>query len=287
LETPAALDELEKRAWHDFWATAVEDAVYEQRIDLARFGPVQAAIVAEEPTEPSLNVVLGAGTPGAVEAGHLQDALAWAAGHRVDYRVPVTPGRQDARRAERWLAEGGHEQGRSRVKLIRDVGSPSVPTPRGIEVLACECPNEDVSFPEALAETFGMPYWGPTFFFDLPGTEDWRCYTAVEAGDPLAYVAMLIHAGVAELFLAPQPQRRPERVPDGLLSLVNRCVADAGRAGCGAVFAEVEELRAGRRPSLRRESLLVAGFEQAFVRTEWRPPRHQVAERGLRESSWL
>jgi hypothetical protein len=287
MHIPAALDELEKRCWHDIWSTAVEDAVFEERIDLVRFGPVQAAIVAEEPSEPSLNLILGAGTPDAVGSGHLQDALAWIARHRVDYRVPVTPGRPEARRAERWLARAGHEQGTSRVKLIRDARRPAPRPPRGIEAIECECPNEDEGFPDGISQALGMPDWAATFFFDLPGTEDWRCYRAVCGDDPLGYAAMPIHAGVAELLLAPQPGCRPELVPDGLAALIERCVEDADEAGCEAIFAEVEDLRPGRRPSATRESLLVAGFEQAFVRTEWRPPRQLVADRGLHESGWL
>lgn len=280
---PAALEEIEKQCWHDIWRTAVCDAVVDYRIDLARFGPVQASIVPEEPTEPSLNLILGAATPGAVEAGHLEDATEWAGAHGVDYRVPVTPGRPGAKQAEEWLSESGHEQAGSRAKLIRDVSAPTLQTPRAIEAIECGCPNEDEGFPDAFAESFGMPYWAATFFFDLPGTEGWRCYAAVEGVDALAYVAMLVHAGVAELLLVPQLEWRPERAPEGQAALLHRCIEDATEAGCEAIFAEVEEPRRGERPSISRESLLLAGFEQAFVRAEWRPPHHAVAERGLRD----
>ncbi len=279
-----ALDELEKRYWHDIWRTAVADAVADLRIDLARFGPVQALIVPGEPTEPSLNLVLGAAAPDAVEAGHLEDALAWATVHGVDYRVPVTPGRPGAQLAEELLSESGHEQGATRAMLIRDVSAPAPPSPQGIEVLTLDRSSIDEGFAEAFTEGYGMPFWAATFFFELPGREDWRCYIAARGDAPLAYAAMLSYGGIAALTLAhPTPGRR---VAEGQAALLRRCVEDAAAAGCEAILAEVEQPQPGARPSTGRESLLLAGFEQAFVRADWRPPRHAVAERGLRER-WL
>jgi hypothetical protein len=280
----AALDDLERRYWHDIWRAPVEDAVADFRIDLARFGPVQALIVPGEPTDPSLNLVLGAAAPGAVEAGHLEDALAWAAVHGVDYRVPVTPGRPGAGSAERQLSESGHEQGASHAMLIRDAVMRGPSAPGGVEVVALGRANLDEGFAEAFADGYGMPYWATTFFLELPGAEDWRCYIAAVGDAPVAYAAMLAYGGVAALALAqPIPC---ELAPEGQAALIDRCIEDAAEAGCEAVLAEVELPRPGQRPSTARESLLLAGFEQAFVRADWRPPRHAVAEHGLRQR-WL
>lgn len=280
----ASLDELEKRYWHDVWRTAVADAVAELRIDLARFGPVQALIVPGEPTEPSLNLVLGAAEPGAVEKGHLEDALAWATVHGVDYRVPVTPGRPGARQAERWLSQSGHEQGASHAMLIRSGSAPIPPPPGGVEALRLDRSSIDEGFAGAFADGFGMPFWASTFFFDLPGTEDWRCYTAARGDEPLAYAAMLACGGIAALTLS-QPALG-EDAADGHATLLARCVEDAAAAGCRAIVAEIEQPRSGPGRSLMHESLLGAGFEQAFVRADWRPPRHAVARRNLHQR-WL
>ena len=280
----ATLDQLEKRYWHDVWRTAVADAVADLRIDLARFGPVQALIVPGEPTEPSLNLVLGAAESGAVEKGHLEDALAWATVHGVDYRVPVTPGRPEARQAEHWLNESGHEQGASHAVLIRDVSTPAPPAARGVEALALDRSSIDEGFADAFAEGFGMPFWASTFFFELPGTEDWRCYTAARGDEPLAYAAMLSYGGVAALTLS-QPTPCADAA-EGHATLLARCIGDAVTAGCGAIVAEIEQPQPGRPSSIARESLLAAGFEQAFVRADWRPPRHAVARRNLRQH-WL
>jgi hypothetical protein len=280
----AALDELEKRYWHDIWRTAVADAVADLRIDLARFGPVQALIVPGEPMEPSLNLVLGAAAPDAVEAGHLEDALAWTTVHGVDYRVPITPGRPEAKRAEELLSERGHEQGATRAMLIRDVSAPVSSVPQGIEVLTLDHSSIDEGFAGAFADGYGMPFWASTFFFELPGREDWRCYIAASGDAPLAYAAMLSYGGVAALTLAhPTPCRR---IAEGQAALLGRCIEDAAAAGCEAILAEVEQPQSGARPSSGRESLLMTGFEQAFVRADWRPPRHAVAERAPRQT-WL
>ena len=70
----AALDEVERLFWSDIWNTAVPDAVEEQGIALARFGPIQAMVVAGLPDAPVLNLVLGAAEPGTVDEGHLTAA---------------------------------------------------------------------------------------------------------------------------------------------------------------------------------------------------------------------
>lgn len=275
---PAALDELEKRYWRDIWQTAVYDAVVDYRIDLARFGPIQASIVAEEPEEPMLNLVLGAGSPGAIGSGWLASAIEWVQSYEVDYRIPVTPGRPAAAVTERWLEETGHQRGGGRTKLVRGAAPPARPRSNGIEVIARDGPNEDEGFPDPFVESMGMPPWAATFFFDLPGTEGWRCYVAVEGDEAVAYVAMLIHGGVAELALA--SNGRAQRESDGQALLLCHCIEDAAAAGCRAIFAEVPEF--DPEPlSASRENLVKAGFRQAFVRPDWRPPRHAVAETPL------
>jgi len=63
-----------------------------------RFGPVAAAVVAEEAAEPALNFILGAGAPGAVEDGYLPAAVRWMERHDVDFRISLTPGCPSKRR---------------------------------------------------------------------------------------------------------------------------------------------------------------------------------------------
>ena len=272
---PAALDEIEKRFWRDVFRVAVdsEDAFEELGVELKTFGVVQASIVTEQPDEPMLHLVLGAGIPGAVESGDLAAAIEWVQSHEVDYRVPVTPGRTAASDAARWLMEANHELGGSWTKLARDASPPAFEDP-DVDVFR-RGRNEDETFGVPFAEMLGIPDWASTLFLDLPATEGWHCYVAAEGDDPLAHVAMLIHGGVAELALGANPGS--ERHAEGQLAVLRRCIDDAAAAGCEAIFTEA--LAFDSEPLANsRECLQRAGFEQVFARRDWRPPREAVAE---------
>lgn len=272
---PAALDEIEKRLWRDIWSAAVDIAVEEMGIELVGFGPVQASVVAEGFDDPMLNLVLGAAAPGAVETGRLAAAIEWMQSLGVHYRVPVTPGRPAAKLAEEWLLASGHELGATWVKAVRDVSPLPLAQQQGVEVLKREA-DEDESFGDPFAEALGMPDWTSSLFLDLPGTEGWHCHVAVHGDDALAHAAMLVHAGVAELLLGANPGAASERHGEGQMALLHRCIGEAAAAGCEAVFAETLEF--DPEPlSNSRESLQRAGFEPAFVRRDWHPPREAVA----------
>lgn len=221
-----------------------------------------------------LHLIAGAGIPGAVEDECLPAAVEWAQSHEVDYRVPVTPGRTAASDAARWLMESGHELGGNWIKLIRDASPLDFVAPPGVEVFRRGY-NEDESFGDPFGEVLGIPDWASTFFLDLPGMEGWHCYVAVEGDYALAHAAMVIQGGVAEIALGANPGAR--RHAEGQMAVLRRCIDAAASAGCEAIFAETpafdSEPLADSRESLRR-----AGFEQAFARRDWRPPREAVAE---------
>ena len=261
-----ALDEAEKRFWRGLWDTAVEDAVVDLGIDMVRFGPVEAAVVVEEPEEPALNFVLGAAAPTAVEDGHLPAAIRWMERHDVDYRVPLAPGLPELAAAEEWLHGHRYRLVEGPAKLLRDGSPPRFSAPPGIDIYERTDPWEDEGFGDPLAESLGLANWAATFFFDLPGTEDWRCYCAVDGDEPLAYVAMHVHQSIAVLALA----SRLAGVPDGIgqRAVLHRCIADAANAGC-TTMAVAE---AGCEPAVAdRQSLVHAGFEDAVRTFTWQP----------------
>lgn len=261
-----ALDEAEKRFWRGLWDTAVEDAVVDLGIDMVRFGPVEAAVVVEEPEEPALNFVLGAAAPGAVEDGHLSAAVKWMERHDVAYRVPLAPGLPQLAAAEEWLTRRRHCLLDGPAKLLRDGSRPRFPPPPGIDIYERVDPWEDEGFGEPLAESLTLADWAATFFFDLPGKPGWRCYCAVDGDEPLAYVAMHIHEDIAVLALA----SRLAGVRDGLgqSAVLHRSIADAAAAGC-TTMAVAE---AGCEPAVAdRESLIEAGFEDAVRTFTWQP----------------
>jgi hypothetical protein len=261
-----ALDEAEKRFWKGLWETAVEDAVVDLGIDMVRFGPIAAAVVTEEPAEPALNFVLGAGAPGAVADGYLPAAVKWMERHDVEYRVSLSAGLPEHAAAERWLADNRYRLQDGPRKLLRDGSPPQFQSPTGIDLYERVDPWEDEAFGDPLAESLGFASWAATFFLDLPGTMGWRCYCAVDGDEPLAYVAMHIHQGVAVLALASRPAG--ERDGLGQRAALHRSIADASAAGCRTIAVA----EAGCEPAVGdRRSLVEAGFQEAAHTSTWQP----------------
>lgn len=261
-----ALDEAEKQFWRGLWNAACEDAVTDLGIEIVRFGPVTAAVVAEEAAEPALNFVLGAGAPGALEEGYLPAALKWMEGHDVDFRVPITPGLPEQAAAERWLKRHRYRLLDGPVKLLRSCEPPRASAPPGIDIYERIDPWEDEGFGDPLAESLGFPSWAATFFLDLPGAPHWRCYCAVDGDEPLAYVAMRQHDGVAVLALASRLVGQRDGL--GQDAVLHRCIADASVAGCHTLaIAE-----AGSAPAVvDRKSIIGAGFQDVVPTHTWQP----------------
>lgn len=259
-----ALDEAEKQFWKGLWDTACEDAVVDLGIDMVRFGPVAAAVVAEEASEPALNFVLGAGAPGALEDGYLPAAAQWMERYDVDFRVSLTAGLPEQNEAEKWLQSHHYRLCMGPRKLVRGGSPPDFPAPPGIEIYERIDPWEDEGFGDPLAESLGLPSWADTFFLGLPGTAGWRCYCAVDGDDPLAYVAMCLHQGVAVLALASRPDG--ERDGIGQRAVLHRSIGDAVEAGCETIAVA----EAGREPAVSdRQSLFAAGFRGAISTYSW------------------
>jgi hypothetical protein len=266
-----ALDEAEKWFWRGLWDTACEDAVVDLGIEMVRFGPIAAAVVAEEAAEPALNFILGAGAPGAIEDGYLPAAVKWMERHDVDFRVPLTSGLPEQEAAEDWLLRHRYRLLEGPMKLLRNGSPPDFEPPPGIDLYERVDPWEDEGFGDPLAESLGFASWAATFFLDLPGTADWRCYCAVDGDEPLAYVAMYVYGGVAVLVLASRLVK--ERDGLGQRAVLHRCIGDASAAGCKTIAVA----EAGCAPAVAdRESLIQAGFEDAVRTFTWQP-RARVA----------
>jgi hypothetical protein len=266
-----ALDEAEKQFWRGLWDTACEDAVVDLGIDMVRFGPVAAAVVAEEAAAPALNFILGAGAPGAIEDGHLAAAVKWMERHDVGFRVSLTAGLPEQEAAEEWLQRHRYRPLGGPMKLLRNSSPPGFEMPSGIDIYERVDPREDEGFGDPLAESMGFASWATTFFLDLPGTTGWRCYCAVDGDEPLAHVAMLVHGGVAVLALA--SRLVIEGDGPGQCAALHRCISDAAAAGCHTMAVA----EAGCAPAVSdRESLIRAGFEDAARTFSWQP-RARVA----------
>jgi hypothetical protein len=263
---PVALDEAVKQFWRGLWDTAVEDAVVDLGIDMVRFGPVVAAVVAEEPQDPGLNFILGAAAPGAVADGYLPAAVRWIERHDVDYRVSLSPQMPEADAAAEWLRSRRYRLMEGPARLVRDGSPPRFRPPPGIDIYERVDPWEDEGFGDPLAESLGFANWAATFFLDLPGTAGWRCYCAVDGDEPLAYVSMLLHRQTAVLVLASRLAGQGDGIGQG--AVLHRAIADASAAGCVAITVA----EAGREPAVGdRQSLLRAGFGESFRTLTWQP----------------
>ncbi|HEU4706521.1 MAG TPA: hypothetical protein VFS64_04995 [Solirubrobacterales bacterium] len=259
---PAALDRVERRFWHEIWASVPAEVATEHGIEQAAFGPLQATIARDLPQVPILNLLLGAPETGAAD---LARAVAWAEDHGVSPCVPVSPGVPGSAAAEAWLQETGFRRGYAWMKFVRDPHPPRFPAPDGIEVVELTAPDEE-PFGAIAAVGFGLPSWAADLFANLPGREGWRCYVARVDGGAQACAAMLIEDGIAEFGIAATLEGARGRGCQ--TALLHRRICDAAAAGCHTLFVETGE-RVPDRPSGSYRNILKAGFEEAYLRPNW------------------
>jgi len=258
-----ALDRTERRFWGDIWESVPAEVAREHRVELRRFGPVQASIVADLPATGMLNLLLGAAAdPG---AEHLQAAAEWAEAQGVAPYVPLTPGLPRSGAAEAWLRGNGFEPAYAWMKFVRDPHPPRFPAPQGVEVVELTAPDQG-PFGTIAAIGFGLPAWTAELFARLPGRDGWRCYAARVDGEAQACAAMLIEDGVAEFGIAATLESARGRGCQ--TALLHRRIRDAAAAGCRTLFVETGE-RVPDRPSASYRNILKAGFEEAYLRPNW------------------
>lgn len=269
---PAVLERVAQRFRRDMWRSVVPEAVTESGVQMARFGPVQATAFGDLPEISVLNQIQGAAEPGAIENGHLAEAIEWMRAREVDYRVPVAESRPGAAEAHAWLSERGYERGGGWVKLVRDTSPPEFPEPEGIVIYELgehEVDGEGLS--TIAADALELPATAGTLFFALPQERPWRCYTAaLGPNEPaVATGAMLLQGGVAQL--GPGTTLALARGRGCNAALLRRRIVDAAAAGCHTVFVELCEIKPIWRAGLFR-NLLRAGFEVAYESLIWQRP---------------
>jgi GNAT superfamily N-acetyltransferase len=269
---PKALDETERRFWRGCWESAPPEAAAERGIELRDFGPIQASVVADLPDVRMLNLVLGAAEPGAVEEGHLADALDWTESRGVDFYVPVKPGSAGAKAAEGQLKQRGYDLGYSWMKFVRDPSPSDLPEPPGVQIVEL-AGGQGEALGRIAATGFNLPPWAAVLFSGLPGRDGWRCYEARIDGEPQACAAMLIHSGVAEFGIAATLESARGRGCQ--TALLHRRIEDARIAGCHTLFVETGE-RLPDRPSASYRNILRAGFREAYLRPNWQPDQLRI-----------
>jgi hypothetical protein len=268
---PVALEEACKRFWGGFWQATLDEAVIEHRMDRVKFGPLLALLTASCPENPAVNFVVGAGMPGALEGGHLEDGagLARIAWHRFPRARDFRPaggggggGVAGGKGPEAARGTGCADAGRLGAAVLRSGASRRVRAHR---------PEESEAFGDSFVESLDLAYWMVTTFMVLSDVEEeaaegWRCYSAVDGHDHEAYAVMSIDSDVAMLALASYPHESGDG--DGQAAVLHRCIAEAAAAGCKALaVADTGQDLA----KADRESLTRAGFEEAFSCSTWRP----------------
>jgi len=260
------------------WKSVTPDAVVESGVQIRRFGPVQATAFGDLPEVHALNQIQGAAEPGAIEGGHLAEAVDWMRSWEVDYRVPVAESRPEAEAAESWLSTRGYERGEGWIKLVREASPPDLPANPDVTIFELgehEADGEGMS--SIATESFDLPVTAGTLFFSLPQEESWRCYTAALSPDEriVATGSMLIDGGIAQL--DPGTTLEQGRGRGCNTELLRRRILDAVEAGCHTVFVELGE-RDPERISAAYRILRRAGFEEAYKSHNWQRPALHPAE---------
>ena len=266
---PIWMERLERLFWLELWRAPVVDAVEEDRIEQRFFGPVQATIVREFADTALLNLVLGAALPGAVNRGHLEEALDWIESHDVRCRVPIAPGLPESEAAEDLLNHRGYQRTASMARFARTASPPGYPEPPGIDVVEVDEFTE--GFGDFVGDAFELPVSADGFFGGLPERECWRCYVAIDQDErPIGCASMMLHDdGFSQLAFAAVSEA--DRGKGANLALLRRRVLDTP-THYRTLFADTEEpLEDLDGPSQAARNLVRAGFAQIAVRQVWQP----------------
>jgi len=266
------LERIAQRFRRDMWESVVPEAVTESGIEVGGFGPVQATAFGDLPEAHSLNQIQGAAEPGAVEGGHLAEAVEWMRAREVDYRVPVAESRPGAAEAKAWLGRRGYERGGGWIKLVRDTSAPQLPVDPAITIYEVGEYEEDGEGLSAIAaEGLDLPVTAGTLFFSLPQKEHWRCYTAALDAEEgvVATASMMLCGGIAQLGLGTTLEHA--RGHGCYTALLRRRLLDAAAAGCRSVFVELGECDADSLFAVCR-LLHGAGFREAYESHNWQRP---------------
>jgi GNAT superfamily N-acetyltransferase len=262
----ADLDATERLFWGDVWAATPAKVAAERGLAAESFGPILALRAAGLREVPMLNLVLGAGATGATAGGDLAAAVEWLDSLGGRYYVPLHPGDPGAGEAEAWLRDNGFGKGYGWMKFVRDAAPPEMAGRPGVDVVEVGA-GERADFGRIVATGFGLPEWGAALFSELPGRPGWRCYTAHVDGAPQGAAAMRIDDDVAEFGAAATLEAARGRGCQ--TQLLRRRILDAAEAGCRLLFVETGE-RVPGKPDASYRNILRAGFEEAYLRPNWR-----------------
>ena len=124
-------------------------------------------------------------------------------------------------------------------------------------------------FARVVVGGYGMPEWLHEMNARVVGRPGWSCYVAYDRDDPAGAGALFVHKGVGWLgFGATLPGYRGRGAQSAILAVR---IEDARKQGCRTVVTETGEIEQGT-PSNSYRNILRAGFREAGVRPNYRPP---------------
>jgi GNAT superfamily N-acetyltransferase len=263
----SALAAAELRFREDLWRTAPSDAIEEAEVRSRWFGPLLGTVFGDLPHTSLLNVVQGVAEPDAIEHGHLAEAVEWLRTWEVDYRVSVAGDRPGTRRAEDWLAERGYERGMT-VRRYLHFGTRDIEVQTGEVEIRRLAAIETEGMSHIFADALDLPKLATVLMIGLPEWEGWHCYAAFLDDREVGCGSMRIFGNLALLGLdATLPAFRGRGCQT---ALITQRLADANRAGCNIVAAEVWN---GHPASEEAAHVLEdAGFEEIAGKTNWKRP---------------
>lgn len=263
----SAIAAAELRFREDLWLTAPSDAIEEADVRRRWFGPILATVFGDLPDTSLLNVVLGAAEADAIEQGHLAAAVEWLRTWEVDYRISVACDRPDTGLAENWLGARGYVRG-STVRRYVHLGKGDPDDEAGEVEIRDLQPIETEGMSHIFADALGLPKLATVLMIGLPRWEGWSCYAAFLDDREVGCGSMRVFDNLALLGLdATLPEFRGRGCQSALIA---RRLADAHRAGCDVVVAEVWN---GHPASQAAAHVLEhAGFEEIAGRTNWQRP---------------
>lgn len=232
----SAIAAAELRFREDLWRTAPSDAVEEAEVRCRWFGPTFATVFGDIPDSDLMNRVHGVAEPGAIEGGHLAHAIEWLRAFEVDYRVSVSEDRPGTKDAEDWLESRGYERGSAMRRYLRPAIEHGAHLSNGIAIRELDAMQTE-GMSHIVTKALQLPGLATVLMFGLPEREGWRCYAANLDGKEVACGSMLTMNNLAWLALdATLPAARGRGCHTALIA---RRLADAARAGCDSVVAEV------------------------------------------------
>jgi GNAT superfamily N-acetyltransferase len=262
-----AAEAIERAALADLHASAAPEL--RERLGL-RLEEVGGALISVAAAEPSilLNRALGLGfhQPASPEMVERIVEIYRQAGV-ARFFVQVTP---DARPEElpAWLRAAGLEEARRWMKFTRGTTPPPEPS-TSLEVREIG-PEHAADFARIAAAGFDLLKPTEALVAGLIGQPGWNVYMSFEGDVPAGTGALLIRNGVAYLdWGATDPAFRRR---GGQGAVIARRVREAIGHGCRLMVTTTGEAVPGD-PQHSYRNIQRAGFEEAYLRANWAPPR--------------